>query len=76
MCLTQIRQKAISHDNNTVLCCCEDGSVVRWDRNQEEDVTNIEGEEAQGAAGPLRPAPATNRCVRSAHLVHKIKQNN
>jgi hypothetical protein len=37
MCLTQIRQKAISHDNNTVLCCCEDGSVVRWDRNQEED---------------------------------------
>ena len=26
-----IRQTAFSIDGKTILCCCEDGSVLRWD---------------------------------------------
>nr|WEG85327.1 fertilization-independent endosperm [Picea abies]WJW72926.1 polycomb repressive complex 2 subunit [Picea abies] len=30
-CKSPIRQTAISHDGSTILCCCDDGSMWRWD---------------------------------------------
>ncbi|KAJ7522208.1 hypothetical protein O6H91_18G001400 [Diphasiastrum complanatum] len=30
-CKSPIRQTATSYDGSTILCCCEDGSIWRWD---------------------------------------------
>lgn len=30
-CKSPIRQTAMSFDGSTILCCCEDGSIWRWD---------------------------------------------
>lgn len=30
-CKSPIRQTALSFDGSTILCCCEDGSIWRWD---------------------------------------------
>eukprot|EP00249_Psilotum_nudum_P014713 c24960_g1_i5 orf=731-1816(-) len=33
-CKSPIRQTAMSYDGSAILCCCEDGSVWRWDAMQ------------------------------------------
>ncbi|KAG0553662.1 hypothetical protein M758_12G029000 [Ceratodon purpureus] len=30
-CRSPIRQTATAHDGSTIMCCCEDGSICRWD---------------------------------------------
>jgi hypothetical protein len=27
----QVRQTAVSYDASTILACCEDGTILRWD---------------------------------------------
>jgi len=34
-----IRQTGVSFDGRSVLCCCEDGSVLRWDATPDADLT-------------------------------------
>lgn len=31
LCKSVVRQTAISFDGGTILCCCEDGQIFRWD---------------------------------------------
>jgi polycomb protein EED len=45
-----IRQTAFSLDGKTLLCCCEDGSVLRWDEDSEESAAHPE----------VRPRPNTS----------------
>jgi len=48
-CVLQVRQTAVSHDTPTILACCEDGTIWRWDSirplkpSEEDDLQDEEG---------------------------------
>jgi hypothetical protein len=57
-----IRQTAFSHDGKTLLCCCEDGSVLRWDDEIDESSTGVAAPETatEGMDSAAKPAPSNS----------------
>ena len=48
----QVRQTAVSFDASTILACCEDGTIWRWDLTSTPQPSNEAGDQsAQGDEG-------------------------